>query len=428
MDEVETEVLGKGDFWGSMEDVGEEDEVTHLTRSGRHFKATFLEGDHPGREGEIERGGPSREEEDDEDHVLKQLKKTQANISIWGLLLALRRHRQAFLEALAKKEVPMETMPEQVLALMGANSGSNVILTFSQKDLPTEGLAHSKPLYVTAELMGKKVPVVLVNNGSALNVCPMHTATKLGITENKLTPSALTIRAYDSGCRSVLGTFKTTRMVGPVESVIEFCVMDINTSYNLLLGRTWLHPLEAVPSTVHQKIKLPWKEGVLVIHGDGEIVVPVCELKEVGAETTWRGFEVIQVVERVDRRDKERISSNFGEGIGYMVAHLMKKMNFLPGIGFGKYNQGVTEFPDFKSQNHRFGIGSKGEDAEMPINRKTLNGNFVKEGEDFPYCGFLESWYDWLTGRVMPGLEVFFKEELKVNIEIDKPAQKETGD
>jgi len=85
----------------------------------------------------------------------------------------------------------------------------------------------------------------------------MRTASKLGLTEEQLTPSALTVRAYDNGCRKIMGTFKAACTVGPVESEVEFCVMDIDTNFNLLLGRTWLHPLGAVPSTVHQKIKLP---------------------------------------------------------------------------------------------------------------------------------------------------------------------------
>lgn len=43
MDEVENGDLKERRFWGSMEDVVEEgNEVTHLTRSSRHFKPTYL--------------------------------------------------------------------------------------------------------------------------------------------------------------------------------------------------------------------------------------------------------------------------------------------------------------------------------------------------------------------------------------------------
>lgn len=83
-----------------------------------------------------------------------------------------------------------------------------------------------------------KIPVFLADNGSALNVCPMHIATKLGIAEENLLPSVVIVRGYDNGCQSVMETFKILCKVGPVESMVEFCVMDIPANYNLLLGRT----------------------------------------------------------------------------------------------------------------------------------------------------------------------------------------------
>ena len=36
----------------------------------------------------------------------------------------------------------------------------------------------------------------------------------------------------------------------------------------------------------------------------------------------------------------------------------------------------------------------------------TLNGYFVKEGEDFPFCGNTEPWFD-----MQPRFEVFFQDE-----------------
>ena len=43
-------------------------------------------------------------------------------------------------------------------------------------------------------------------------------------------------------------------------------------------------------------------------------------------------------------------------------------------------------------------------------NLGTLNGNFMKEGEDFPYCGFPKPWVG-KDGKVYPGLEMFFNEK-----------------
>src|SRR5450432_800293 len=57
------------------------------------------------------------------------------------------------------------------------------------------------------------------------------------------------------------------------ETDVEFHVVDIPASFNLLLGRPWLHrsDIMAVPSTLHQKVMLGLPTGTLVICGDSGI-------------------------------------------------------------------------------------------------------------------------------------------------------------
>ena len=69
-----------------------EDNVANITRSGKHYKPSFLEKDHPGRnmgEGSKPMKPNKKEEKEEEDGVLTQLKKTQAHVSIRGLLMLL---------------------------------------------------------------------------------------------------------------------------------------------------------------------------------------------------------------------------------------------------------------------------------------------------------------------------------------------------
>ena len=64
-----------------------EDDVANFTRSRKHYKPSFLEKDHLGRN--LEEGlkpiGLDGKEEKEEDRVSTQLKKTQAHLSVWGL-------------------------------------------------------------------------------------------------------------------------------------------------------------------------------------------------------------------------------------------------------------------------------------------------------------------------------------------------------
>ena len=45
--------------------------------------------------------------------------------------------------------------------------------------------------------------------------------------------------------------------VAGVSMQADFLVVDVPSSYNAIMGRTWLHSMEAVPSTSHQKLKFP---------------------------------------------------------------------------------------------------------------------------------------------------------------------------
>ena len=131
------------------------------------------------------------------------------------------------MDALNGKEVPIETTPQEVLSLMGVKGSSHPFLAFSDEDLSLEGATYTRPLQITIECMGAKVPMVLIDNGSTLNVCPFRTALTVGLDMETIIPSPLTVKAYDNTSRKVMGTFKAPCKIGPMETIVEFHVMDI---------------------------------------------------------------------------------------------------------------------------------------------------------------------------------------------------------
>ena len=99
--------------------------------------------------------------------------------------------------------------------------------------------------------MGAKVPMVLIDNGFALNVYPFRTTLTIGLDVETIIPSPLTVRSYDNTSRKVMRIFKASCKIGPLETIVEFHMMDITPNYNLLLGRAWLHPIGAIPSSLY---------------------------------------------------------------------------------------------------------------------------------------------------------------------------------
>ncbi|RVW19308.1 hypothetical protein CK203_093810 [Vitis vinifera] len=158
-------------------------------------------------------GAVSHEEvrrEDDE--ILRQLQSTQACISIWSLLASSSAHRDALIRALSQILVETTTTPEGLIHMMTA--GRATCIVFSDDDLPPEDSNHAHPLYIIVGCSGHKVPSVPLDNGSALNVCPLATAIALGYAPLDFGPSTQTVRAYDSTKSEVMGTLMIELLIG----------------------------------------------------------------------------------------------------------------------------------------------------------------------------------------------------------------------
>ena len=116
----------------------------------------------------------------EEDEVLKQLQKIQANISLWGLLMASYKHRQNLVELLNQIQVPITTTSQDLNAMIGSIS-RELTISYIDKDLMKKRKHHNDPLHITVDAKGKRILMVLIDDGSALYVCPLKIASCLGL-------------------------------------------------------------------------------------------------------------------------------------------------------------------------------------------------------------------------------------------------------
>ena len=151
---------------------------------GRHFKPPHLDTNNP-----VEALNRSTQQTPaKEDEVLKQLQKTQANISLWGLLIASYKHRQNLVDLLNQIQVPTTTTSQDLNALIGSIN-RELTISYFDKDLTKKGKHHNDPLHITVDSMGKRIPMVLVDDGSALNVCPLKIASCIGLSIEDFVPT-----------------------------------------------------------------------------------------------------------------------------------------------------------------------------------------------------------------------------------------------
>jgi len=82
-------------------------------------------------------------------------------------------------------------------------------------------------------------------------------------------PHNMVLSNYEGKIGKTLGVIQVDLTVGSITRPTMFMVIPAKASYNLLLGRPFIHMAGAVSSTLHQLMKFVWKDQELVIYGEG---------------------------------------------------------------------------------------------------------------------------------------------------------------
>ena len=132
-------------------------------------------------------------------------------------------------------------------------------LTFSNKDLVNRIVDSDKPLYVTAFVGASRIKRALVDIGASTNILTLPTFDALGILRERNIPKPMQVAGIGALQQNTLGHMSLDLRVGPIQAPTLMHVMKGNTSYHIILGRSWLREYEAVASTYHQCVKAIWR-------------------------------------------------------------------------------------------------------------------------------------------------------------------------
>ncbi|XP_015170846.1 uncharacterized protein [Solanum tuberosum] len=72
-------------------------------------------------------------------------------------------------------------------------------ITFTDNDLLFGETLHNRPLYMVGHVREKKINRILIDEGSGVNILPIHTLKELGITTEELSESRLLIQGFNQG-------------------------------------------------------------------------------------------------------------------------------------------------------------------------------------------------------------------------------------
>ncbi|XP_074277842.1 uncharacterized protein LOC141601454 [Silene latifolia] len=143
-------------------------------------------------------------------------------------------------------------------------------VTFDEIDAGSTPEQHHDALIITLPIGNCKVKKILVDTGSSVNLIMMETLKGMGFTEKDLAKKAIPSVGFSGETKHSLGEIIIPTYAGGVNKQVRYLVIDGPSTYNVILGRPWIHEMKAIPSTYHQCLKFPTPWGVQEIRGDQE--------------------------------------------------------------------------------------------------------------------------------------------------------------
>ncbi|XP_030443301.2 uncharacterized protein LOC115665583 [Syzygium oleosum] len=393
-------------------------EIDDVTRSGRCYDPTKV----------VEKRAVSNEEAEQflaiiktsEFDVVNQLRKMPAQISLMDLFKSSKKHKNALFKILNEVHVPETINDTQLEEFVGSILLKDQI-SFADEDFPPGGRNHTKALFISVKCRDRMVARVLIDNGSALNICPLATLRRLGVNEKKMLVSKSTVRAFDGMKKEVIGEVELELLIGPVLFLVSFQVLDIPSAFNFLLERPWIHTARAVPSSLHQKVKFIIDGKLVTIHGETDFkvfhdtAIPYVE-PENKAESSYQTLDLVSMVHvpvGTIMRDLEMAKSSI------MSSKVLLENGHVPGTGLGLHGQVIKKPLQVSKWRKRIGLGYHGDDSggrdnhggRGSVGGRGQHGGRGGRGGHANYDGHANYSWPWFFQQIFDGIILSYEQD-----------------
>ena len=132
-----------------------------------------------------------------------------------------------------------------------------LVMGFSDEDKIGTIQPHEDALVITLRIGGYDVKRVMADQGSATEIMYLDLYKGLNLKSQDLTPYNSPLVSFEGKLIIPKGQIRLPVQTGSEVVEVDFIVVDAYSPYTAIITRPWLHTLEAVSSTLHQKVKYP---------------------------------------------------------------------------------------------------------------------------------------------------------------------------
>ena len=173
----------------------------------------------------------------------------------------------------------IESCPSRVMSISccpdeGSNSmlkkvkmGIPLVLGFLDEDKLGTMQPHDDALVVTLRIGGNDVKMVMIDQGSAVEIMYLDLFKGINLKPKNLTAYNSPLVSFEGKMVILKGQIRSPMQTGFDVVEVDFIVVNAFSPYIAIIGRPWLHALGVVSSTLHQKVKYPSGDQVLEILG-----------------------------------------------------------------------------------------------------------------------------------------------------------------
>ena len=116
-----------------------------------------------------------------------------------------------------------------------------------------------------------------MDGGASVNFMPYTTFRKLGKGPGDLIETDMMLKDFGGNVSKTRGPINVELTIESKTLLTTFFVIDGKGSYNLLLGRDWIHANCCVPSTMHQCL-IQWsRDDVELVHADDSVSIATAD-------------------------------------------------------------------------------------------------------------------------------------------------------
>lgn len=124
-------------------------------------------------------------------------------------------------------------------------------LSFSNKELQGAKIPHNNVLVITLKISTKDVKRLLIDPGSSYKIMYKNLYRSLNIASKDIITVNSPVFSFSGEAIWPVGMVRLPVRIRPVQTIMEFLIVDINAPYNAIMGRNWLGAIKVVASPFH---------------------------------------------------------------------------------------------------------------------------------------------------------------------------------